>query len=225
MAGRGVGPTQRPRRPLCSCRKPAAHTHSGRRAASSCVLVPPRSGWGWAWLTAPVRCTVQLPPGDPLALAHAPAGALLPARPEAAFRGSTTYASVHAHAGADLGRRDDLWSWLYCLVELAQGGGMDHCCRSAPRGARTVRWMCWAVRRLLCFPQARCPGGNRPMGEAHLLRGGGGGGGGRGATRGCRRLLGRRARRRRTARRRRRPSRRPCTSPSGCSRGPSPRPC
>ncbi|EFJ45567.1 hypothetical protein VOLCADRAFT_118310 [Volvox carteri f. nagariensis] len=35
--------------------------------------------------------------------------------------GSTTYASVHAHAEQDLGRRDDLWSWLYCTIELLEG--------------------------------------------------------------------------------------------------------
>ena len=45
----------------------------------------------------------------------------LAARPDAAFRGSTTYASLNAHAGEDLGRRDDLWSWLYCVAELAEG--------------------------------------------------------------------------------------------------------
>ena len=49
------------------------------------------------------------------------AGRLLPARPEAAFRGSTTYASVHAHTHHDQGRRDDLWSWLYVVVELLEG--------------------------------------------------------------------------------------------------------
>lgn len=49
------------------------------------------------------------------------AGALLPARPQAAFRGSTTYASLSAHRGQDLSRRDDLWSWLYCVAELVSG--------------------------------------------------------------------------------------------------------
>mmetsp|Transcript_12 Transcript_12/g.20 ORF Transcript_12/g.20 Transcript_12/m.20 type:complete len:607 (-) Transcript_12:283-2103(-) len=48
-------------------------------------------------------------------------GEVLPARQDAAFRGSTTYASVHAHMDMDLGRRDDLWSWLYCVVELLEG--------------------------------------------------------------------------------------------------------
>ncbi len=49
------------------------------------------------------------------------AGDVLPERTDTSFRGSTTYASVHAHLGQDLGRRDDLWSWLYCVVELLEG--------------------------------------------------------------------------------------------------------
>ena len=46
---------------------------------------------------------------------------MYPQREEAQFRGSTTYASVNAHRELDLGRRDDLWSWLYCIVELLDG--------------------------------------------------------------------------------------------------------
>ncbi|GLC55916.1 hypothetical protein PLESTB_001043900 [Pleodorina starrii] len=49
------------------------------------------------------------------------AGEVLPERTDTSFRGSTTYASVHAHAEQDLGRRDDLWSWLYCTIELLEG--------------------------------------------------------------------------------------------------------
>ena len=45
----------------------------------------------------------------------------LPERHDTAFRGSTTYASVNAHLGRDLSRRDDLWSWLYILVEMMDG--------------------------------------------------------------------------------------------------------
>lgn len=37
------------------------------------------------------------------------------------FRGSTTYASVSAHAGEEQGPRDDLWSLLYLLVECHEG--------------------------------------------------------------------------------------------------------
>jgi len=51
-----------------------------------------------------------------------PAGGHLPQRPLAAFRGSTNYASLAAHAGEDLGRADDLWSWLYMTAELLGGG-------------------------------------------------------------------------------------------------------
>ncbi|KAF6259282.1 kinase-like domain-containing protein [Scenedesmus sp. NREL 46B-D3] len=49
------------------------------------------------------------------------AGSHLPQRSDASFRGSTTYASVHAHKDEDLSRRDDLWSWLYMLTELLEG--------------------------------------------------------------------------------------------------------
>ena len=45
----------------------------------------------------------------------------MPERLDTAFRGSTTYASVNAHLGKDLSRRDDLWSWLYILVEMLDG--------------------------------------------------------------------------------------------------------
>mmetsp|Transcript_28568 Transcript_28568/g.80539 ORF Transcript_28568/g.80539 Transcript_28568/m.80539 type:complete len:640 (+) Transcript_28568:506-2425(+) len=48
-------------------------------------------------------------------------GQPLPERHDTAFRGSTTYASVHAHHEQDLSRRDDLWSWFYILVEMVDG--------------------------------------------------------------------------------------------------------
>jgi len=37
------------------------------------------------------------------------------------FRGTTSFASVHAFEGKDLSRRDDLWSLLYILIELYTG--------------------------------------------------------------------------------------------------------
>jgi serine/threonine protein kinase len=46
---------------------------------------------------------------------------ILPPRKDAGFRGSTTYASLNAHEDKDLGRRDDLWSWFYVLVEMIEG--------------------------------------------------------------------------------------------------------
>lgn len=46
---------------------------------------------------------------------------VLPEREGAGFRGSTTYASLNAHEDRDLGRRDDLWSWFYILVEMIEG--------------------------------------------------------------------------------------------------------
>lgn len=48
-------------------------------------------------------------------------GVLIPARTDGAFRGSTSYASMHAHQQLDLSRRDDLWSWFYMVVELLDG--------------------------------------------------------------------------------------------------------
>lgn len=48
-------------------------------------------------------------------------GAMFPERKDASFRGSSTYASVHAHLHQDLSRRDDLWSWFYMVVELLSG--------------------------------------------------------------------------------------------------------
>lgn len=39
----------------------------------------------------------------------------------AGFRGTLTYAPLACHRAEDMCRRDDLWSWLYMLVELATG--------------------------------------------------------------------------------------------------------
>ncbi|GAQ87395.1 Serine Threonine protein kinase [Klebsormidium nitens] len=48
-------------------------------------------------------------------------GRVNPARPVAEFRGTSHYASVNAHKSKELGRRDDLWSLLYVLVEFLEG--------------------------------------------------------------------------------------------------------
>lgn len=48
-------------------------------------------------------------------------GEVVSERIGAGFRGSSTYASVHAQQEKDQGRRDDLWSWLYMIVELLTG--------------------------------------------------------------------------------------------------------
>jgi tau tubulin kinase len=53
-------------------------------------------------------------------------GNVIPERENASFRGSTTYASVFAHDDKDLGRRDDLWSWFYILVEMLEGTLFAH---------------------------------------------------------------------------------------------------
>jgi tau tubulin kinase len=42
-------------------------------------------------------------------------------RPKAQFRGSSKYASIYAHQNEDQGRRDDLWSLFYVLVEFLEG--------------------------------------------------------------------------------------------------------
>ena len=44
-----------------------------------------------------------------------------PAAGPGAFRGSTTYASMFAHAGDEQGPRDDAWSLLYMLAECHEG--------------------------------------------------------------------------------------------------------
>jgi len=43
------------------------------------------------------------------------------ARLNCEFRGTSLYASPNAHAGHDLGRRDDMWSLWYVLVSLLRG--------------------------------------------------------------------------------------------------------
>jgi tau tubulin kinase len=43
----------------------------------------------------------------------------IPPRPQVGFRGTSRYASLNSHAGSDLGRRDDLWSLFFLLVEFA----------------------------------------------------------------------------------------------------------
>jgi serine/threonine protein kinase len=45
----------------------------------------------------------------------------VPERPNPGFVGTGKYASLNAHAGKELGRRDDLCSWFYSLIEMWQG--------------------------------------------------------------------------------------------------------
>jgi serine/threonine protein kinase len=48
-------------------------------------------------------------------------GAILPARRNPGFVGTSKYASLNAHEGKELGRRDDLFSWFFIVVEMARG--------------------------------------------------------------------------------------------------------
>lgn len=45
-------------------------------------------------------------------------GNVIPARPSAEFRGTVTYASLNAHKKIDLGRRDDLWSFYFMMLDF-----------------------------------------------------------------------------------------------------------
>jgi len=48
-------------------------------------------------------------------------GEVRPARDSTGFRGTARYASINSHLSKDLGRRDDLWSLLYVLIEFVKG--------------------------------------------------------------------------------------------------------
>ncbi|GAM19554.1 hypothetical protein SAMD00019534_027290, partial [Acytostelium subglobosum LB1] len=48
-------------------------------------------------------------------------GEVRQARDQTGFRGTARYASINSHLSKDLGRRDDLWSILYVLIEFALG--------------------------------------------------------------------------------------------------------
>jgi tau tubulin kinase len=50
-----------------------------------------------------------------------PTGEIRPPRKSAGFRGTARYASINSHKSKELGRRDDLWSVFYVLVEFALG--------------------------------------------------------------------------------------------------------
>ena len=49
-------------------------------------------------------------------------GTIRPARETADFRGTSLYSSYNAHLLRDLGRRDDLWSLFYVLIDMCRGG-------------------------------------------------------------------------------------------------------
>jgi len=45
-------------------------------------------------------------------------GAVLPPRKKSDFRGTIPYASLSAHFKCELGRKDDLWSFFFILLEF-----------------------------------------------------------------------------------------------------------
>ena len=63
-----------------------------------------------------------------------------PHHQHADFRGTSLYSSLNAHLLRELGRRDDLWSVLYCCVDMIRGG--------LPwRPAKDDRSVCEAMKR------------------------------------------------------------------------------
>lgn len=50
-----------------------------------------------------------------------PDGEVRSPRDQSGFRGTARYASINSHLSRDLGRRDDLWSVLYILIEFSKG--------------------------------------------------------------------------------------------------------
>ncbi|TKR76810.1 hypothetical protein L596_017890 [Steinernema carpocapsae] len=46
---------------------------------------------------------------------------VIPPRKDIGWRGTTRYGSLQAHRKQDLGRRDDMESWLYMLIEISKG--------------------------------------------------------------------------------------------------------
>eukprot|EP01088_Endostelium_zonatum_P021106 TRINITY_DN811_c0_g1_i1.p1 TRINITY_DN811_c0_g1~~TRINITY_DN811_c0_g1_i1.p1 ORF type:complete len:1306 (-),score=394.34 TRINITY_DN811_c0_g1_i1:182-4099(-) len=56
-----------------------------------------------------------------LARRHIMANEVSPPRASSGFRGTARYASINSHDSKDLGRRDDLWSLFYALLEFHDG--------------------------------------------------------------------------------------------------------
>ncbi|KAL4421516.1 hypothetical protein ABPG75_010807 [Micractinium tetrahymenae] len=106
----------------------------------------------------------------------------LPPRPEAAFRGSTTYASVNCHRLEDQSRRDDLWGWFYCLAELIEGTLPWRSEREAAAPAATnTTTLGGGDSQLALLPSPPQDGSQAAAytgGQQQQAGGGGGGGGG-----------------------------------------------
>ncbi|KAK8860564.1 hypothetical protein M9Y10_012229 [Tritrichomonas musculus] len=45
-------------------------------------------------------------------------GNLLPPRPNPGFSGSCSFSSMYAHEGKELGRRDDIFSWIFTVIQM-----------------------------------------------------------------------------------------------------------
>lgn len=52
---------------------------------------------------------------------HLEAGEVVPSRKTADFRGTSMYASLAAHRCQDLGRKDDMWSMFYVVMDFLRG--------------------------------------------------------------------------------------------------------
>lgn len=59
-------------------------------------------------------------------------GNLLPPRVSAPIRGNVTYCSLHVHKQQEQGRRDDMWSWFFILLDLKHLLPWHSCSESKP---------------------------------------------------------------------------------------------
>jgi serine/threonine protein kinase len=77
-------------------------------------------------------------------------GELIPPHDHAGFVGTSKYASFNAHEGRELGRRDDVFSWMISLFELITGdvpwvSSGDHCATHDSKRKADVAMFCSAL--------------------------------------------------------------------------------
>lgn len=65
--------------------------------------------------------------------------------------------AVNCHRHEDQSRRDDLWGWFYCLVELVEGEQLYPC------GCNSVGWCTawWRLHHAQLFACLQSPGAQR----------------------------------------------------------------